>query len=74
VFRAICKLLRKDELGQDLAEYCLLTALLALVALGIIFHLSGGMDGIWGSVNASVAGSVNNGAGAGAGTARTPAH
>ncbi|HMD71793.1 MAG TPA: hypothetical protein VKF41_10645 [Bryobacteraceae bacterium] len=55
MLRTILKFLRKDERGQDLAEYCLLTALLALVALGIIYHAAGGIDGIWGSVNTSVA-------------------
>lgn len=55
VFRAILNFLRKDDLGRDLAEYCLLTALLAVVALGIIYHAAGGMDGIWTSVNASAA-------------------
>jgi Flp pilus assembly pilin Flp len=71
VFLAIWKLLRKDELGQDLSEYCLLTALIALVALGIIFQAAGGIDGIWGGVNARVA-SGNHGTGTG--TARTRAH
>jgi Flp pilus assembly pilin Flp len=55
VLRAILKFFHKDELGQDLAEYCLLTALVAMIALGIIYHVSGGMDGIWGSVHSSVA-------------------
>lgn len=52
MFRAFRTSPRKNDLGQDLAEYCLLTALLAMVALGILYHFSGGMDGIWGSVNA----------------------
>jgi Flp pilus assembly pilin Flp len=55
VFRAIQKFLLRDELGQDLAEYCLVTALLAVVALGIIFHVSGGVDGIAGMMHKSVA-------------------
>lgn len=55
MLRSILKSFRKDELGQDLAEYCLLAALFALIALGIIYHVAGGMDGIWGSVNRSVA-------------------
>lgn len=65
----IWKLLREiDEFGQDLAEYCLLTALLALVALGILYHMAGGMDGIWAGINSSIAGSSVGS------TARTPAH
>ena len=30
-----------------MAEYCLLTALVALVAGAILFQVSGGMKGIW---------------------------
>ena len=69
MFRAIWKFFRKDDLGQDLAEYCLLTALVALVALGIIFKVSGGIDGIWGSMNTSV-----SGGGGGHSLDRTPAN
>ena len=69
MFRAIIKFFSKDELGQDLAEYCLLTALLCVVALGIIYGVSGGIDGIWGGVNSSVASG-----GQGHQPARTPAH
>jgi Flp pilus assembly pilin Flp len=42
------------ERGQDLAEYCLLTALVALVGLAILIHLSGGMQALWGGANASL--------------------
>ncbi|MDR3703594.1 MAG: hypothetical protein P4L56_28350 [Candidatus Sulfopaludibacter sp.] len=49
------------ESGQDLAEYCLLTALLALIALGIIVHVSGGLQGIWGSANSTLAASGGQG-------------
>lgn len=37
----------RQEDGQDLADYCLLTALVALVAAGIMFHVSGGLDSLW---------------------------
>ncbi len=40
--------------GQDLAEYCLLTALIALLGLGILIHLSGGMQAIWSGANNSL--------------------
>jgi Flp pilus assembly pilin Flp len=40
-----------EERGQDLAEYCLLTALVALVALGIVIHFAGGFQAIWNSAN-----------------------
>jgi Flp pilus assembly pilin Flp len=49
MFRLIAKLFQKSELGQDVAEYCLLTALLLLVGLGIFVHLSGGIQAIWGN-------------------------
>jgi Flp pilus assembly pilin Flp len=42
------------ERGQDLAEYCLLTALVALVAAGILIHVSGGMQALWGGANTSL--------------------
>jgi Flp pilus assembly pilin Flp len=55
--RSIAKLFFKDELGQDLAQYCLLTALLVLIGLGIFIHLSGGMQAIWGSANTTLSSS-----------------
>ncbi len=63
----------RRESGQDLAEYCLLTALLALIALGIIVHVSGGLQGIWGTANSTLAtsggsGSTSTGAAASAPT------
>lgn len=63
------------ERGQDLAEYCLLTALVALIGLGILIHLSGGMQALWGGANTSlVAGnSAISGASSGA-DATTSAH
>jgi Flp pilus assembly pilin Flp len=47
---------REDECGQDLAEYCLITAFIALVALGILWHVSGGLQGMWTAINNSVSG------------------
>jgi Flp pilus assembly pilin Flp len=46
---------RKSELGQDLAEYCLLVAMIALIALGLVAHFSGGIQGIWNSANSTLA-------------------
>lgn len=45
----------RDERGQGLAEYCLITALIALVALGIFWHVSGGLQGGWGTANTALA-------------------
>jgi Flp pilus assembly pilin Flp len=55
VFRTIAIFLFKKDRGQDVAEYCLLTALIALIGLGIFWHISGGMQGMWNSINASLA-------------------
>ena len=44
--RALSGILRREE-GQNLADYCLLVALVALVAAGILFGVSGGLDALW---------------------------
>jgi Flp pilus assembly pilin Flp len=44
----------KRENGQDLSEYCLLMALVALVALGIFLHVSGGIHNLWDVANTSL--------------------
>ena len=49
----------QNERGQDVAEYCLVTALIALVALGIFWHVSGGLQGMWNSMNTSLAAGNN---------------
>jgi Flp pilus assembly pilin Flp len=59
VWRAILRAFHKSSAGQDLAEYCLITALAALVGLGIFIHLSGGMQAIWGTASTTLAGSGN---------------
>ena len=64
MFWMIAKPFHKEELGQDLAEYCLLTALFLLIGLGIFVHLSGGVGAIWGNANAALSSS-------GAGTSQT---
>ena len=67
----------REETGQDLAEYCLLTALVALIGLGIFVHLSGGMQSLWGGANTSLtAGNMAISGTTGAGSAATsaPAH
>jgi len=55
VSSAISRFLFEEDSGQDLAEYCLITAFVALVALGILWHVTGGLHGIWTSINASLA-------------------
>jgi Flp pilus assembly pilin Flp len=52
--RSVAAFLWKKDRGQDVAEYCLITALIALVALGIFWHVSGGLQGMWNSMNTSL--------------------
>jgi Flp pilus assembly pilin Flp len=53
-FRAFLSRFRNEESGQDLAEYCLLTALLTLIAAGIFVQASGGVQAIWNGANLSL--------------------
>ncbi len=53
--RKLWRSLYSDETAQGLAEYCLITALLALVALGIFIHVSGGVQNIWGTAGSTMA-------------------
>jgi Flp pilus assembly pilin Flp len=55
LLNALVRLLRKDEKGQDLSEYCLLTALVALVGLGIFLFASGGVHNLWTTANTTLA-------------------
>jgi len=75
--RAFLKAFNTGDRGQDLAEYCLLTALVALIGVAILVHVSGGMQAIWGGANTSlVAGNqaVSGTAGATDTTASHPVH
>jgi Flp pilus assembly pilin Flp len=71
MFWRFSKALQSEDRGQDLAEYCLLTALVALIVLGIIVHLSGGMQAVWGGANTSL--TAGNAAISGTPAADTPA-
>jgi Flp pilus assembly pilin Flp len=46
---------RRNDRGQDLAEYCLITAAIALVGLGLFVGISGGLQGLWGAANSTIA-------------------
>jgi Flp pilus assembly pilin Flp len=66
--RAIGRFLRREE-AQDLAEYCLIAALVALVAAVILVRVSGGLQNLWTVANSSVAAgstAAGNGASSGA--------
>jgi Flp pilus assembly pilin Flp len=43
-----------EEVGQDLSEYCLLLALVILVAVGIFVKVSGGAQSLWTSANSTL--------------------
>jgi Flp pilus assembly pilin Flp len=60
----------KERYGQDLAEYCLLIALIMLAGAGILLHLSGGMQNLWSVANNSIA--AGGTTGGGNATASTP--
>ena len=71
MLRAIHSFLKREDQGQDLAEYCLITGLIVLIALGILWHVSGGIQGMWDTANTTlVAGNSNSGSGS-AGTSDT---
>ena len=64
MLRAMRWVFRGRDRGQDLAEYCLLTALVALIGAGIFLYASGGIQGIWSNAGSTLA----------AGAATTPAN
>jgi Flp pilus assembly pilin Flp len=70
MLRAIHGFLKHQDQGQDLAEYCLITGLIVLIALGIFWHVSGGIQGMWDTANTTLAGNSNSGSGS-AGTSDT---
>jgi Flp pilus assembly pilin Flp len=77
MFWRFVKALQSEDRGQDLSEWCLLTALVALIALGVIIQLSGGMQAVWRGANASLTAgnAASDGTAAAASTsARAPSH
>ena len=64
---------RRNERAQDLAEYCLLMALVALIALGVMAHFSGGIQGIWNSANNTLATGTTSGTSSGGAASSQPA-
>jgi Flp pilus assembly pilin Flp len=71
VLRAIRSFLKDQDQGQDLAEYCLITGLIVLIALGIFWRVSGGVQGMWDTANTTlVSGNSSSGPGS-AGTSDT---
>jgi Flp pilus assembly pilin Flp len=54
--RMLAHMLRKDESGQDLLEYALLTALIALVAFLAVQATGTSVNAIFGNIAAKLAG------------------
>ena len=75
MFRAVVEFFRDRDEGQDLSEYCLLAALVALIALGIFIHVSGGIQNLWTAANSSLgsATSASTTSGSGGGNGSQPA-
>jgi Flp pilus assembly pilin Flp len=44
----------QDESGQDLIEYCLLLAFVALCAVGLLTGMRTSVMGLWNSTNAAL--------------------
>jgi Flp pilus assembly pilin Flp len=45
----------KDQQGQDLIEYSLLMAIVAIAAIGVVQGMHNGISGIWTSGNTTLA-------------------
>jgi Flp pilus assembly pilin Flp len=45
----------KEEEGQDLVEYSLLLAFIALAAVGLLSGVKGSINGLWTSINSALA-------------------
>jgi Flp pilus assembly pilin Flp len=65
MFLKLIGLFRRNDLGQDLAEYCLITAIIALIGLGLFYKLSGGFQNLWGTADSAMA-AASSGANPGA--------
>jgi pilus assembly protein Flp/PilA len=51
---AISKVVKQDEEGQGLAEYGLILALIAVVCIGALTALGGGIQGILGQLTGAL--------------------
>ncbi len=50
----------REEAGQDLSEYCLLLALIVLIAAGIFLKASGGIQSLWTVANTTLANTASS--------------
>jgi Flp pilus assembly pilin Flp len=72
MFHRVVEFLKRES-GQDLSEYCLLMALLALVAAGILVHVAGGVQNLWTVANTSLV-NANTSSTTGGGNGSQPSH
>ena len=47
MWQKIHAILRREDHGQDLAEYTLIVAFLCVIVLAVVINLSGGISTIW---------------------------
>lgn len=65
-----------EEQGHGLAEYCLIAAFIALAALALYIHVSGGVQDLWNTANSALVSgnsSIGNSSTPNSGAARTGA-
>ncbi len=55
-------MLFRDEAGQDLSEYCMLLALIVLIAAGVFLKVSGGVGSLWTVANSTLSAASATGA------------
>ena len=72
VWQKICAILRREDHGQDLAEYTLILAFLCVIVLAVVVRLSGGISAIWTTGNNVIA--TANSAASGPGAASSDGH
>jgi len=56
--------IRREDHGQDLIEYTLLLAFLALASAGLFMHVGNSGAGVWASANTTIAGASSAASGA----------
>jgi len=52
---------RSRQRGHGLAEYCLVVAAIALIALGLYIRMSGGVQDLWSTANSTLVNGTGSG-------------
>ena len=66
--RVLVRCLLRDENGQDLVEWAMLLAMVALGSAALVSNSGSSMSSVWGSANLALKGQATSGATAGAGS------